>query len=51
MKRAKVLNTTLETGIEKLKPIWDALNGEIDYFVIRAVICKNQLMHREINKT
>jgi ATP-dependent DNA helicase RecQ len=39
----QVLSATLDTGGEKLKPIWEALNKEIDYFVIQAVICKNQL--------
>ncbi|MBB6445644.1 DNA helicase RecQ [Bacillus benzoevorans] len=39
----KVLNAIQLCGIEKLKPLWEALNGEIDYFVIQTVICKNQL--------
>jgi ATP-dependent DNA helicase RecQ len=39
----KVINAIQLCGIEKLKPIWEALNGEIDYFVIQTVICKNQL--------
>ena len=44
----RVAETVLELKPEKLKPIWEALNGEIDYFVIQAVMCKNQLT---LNKT
>jgi ATP-dependent DNA helicase RecQ len=40
----RVLNAIQLCGIEKLKPIWEALNGEIDYFVIQTIICKNQLI-------
>ena len=39
----RVLEAIQETGGEKLKPIWEALNGEIDYFTIQAVMCKNEL--------
>ncbi len=39
----KVMSAIQSCGIEKLKPIWEALNGEIDYFVIQTVMCKNQL--------
>ena len=39
----RVLEALQETGGEKLKPIWEALNGEIDYFTIQAVMCKNEL--------
>ena len=39
----RVLVALQETGGEKLKPIWEALNGEIDYFTIQAVMCKNEL--------
>lgn len=38
----RVLNTILEVKSDRLKPIWEALNGEVDYFVIQAVMCKNQ---------
>lgn len=37
----KVLKAIQSCGIEKLKPIWEALDGEVDYFTIQAVICKN----------
>ncbi len=40
----RILDTIVELDSDKLKPIWDALNGEIDYFVIQAVICKNQIL-------
>jgi ATP-dependent DNA helicase RecQ len=39
----RIVETFLVIGSDKLKPIWEALNGEIDYFVIRAVLCKNEL--------
>ncbi|KAA9023176.1 DNA helicase RecQ [Niallia endozanthoxylica] len=39
----RVLDAMGITGGEKLKPIWEALNGEIDYFIIQAVMCKSQL--------
>ncbi|MCQ6273476.1 DNA helicase RecQ [Bacillus sp. V3B] len=39
----KVLQAIHETGGEKLKPIWEALDGEIDYFTIQAVMCKTQM--------
>lgn len=38
----KVMNAVRLCGMDKLKPIWEALNGEIDYFIIQSVICKNQ---------
>ena len=39
----RVLDVLREVDSDKLKPIWEALNGDIDYFVIQAIICKNQL--------
>jgi len=39
----RVLEAVKKSGGEKLKPIWEELNGEIDYFVIQAVLCKSQL--------
>ncbi|CAM5220327.1 DNA helicase OS=Ureibacillus acetophenoni OX=614649 GN=SAMN05877842_1078 PE=3 SV=1 [Ureibacillus acetophenoni] len=39
----RVLDVIIELDTDKLKPIWEALNGEIDYFVIQAVISKNKL--------
>ncbi|WP_338470442.1 DNA helicase RecQ [Niallia sp. XMNu-256] len=39
----KVLEILSEMETDKLKPIWEALNGEVDYFVIQAVICKSQM--------
>ncbi|WP_338451436.1 DNA helicase RecQ [Niallia oryzisoli] len=39
----RVLEAIKMAGGEKLKPIWEALNGEIDYFIIQAVMCKSQL--------
>ena len=39
----RVLDTIRDSNSDKLKPIYEALNGEIDYFVIQAIICKNQL--------
>ena len=39
----RILNTIREMETDKLKPIWEALHAEIDYFVIQAVLCKNQL--------
>lgn len=40
-----VLNAVHELGSNhKLKPIRDALNGEVDYFVIQAVLCKNHII-------
>lgn len=40
----KVLKAIQLCGAEKLKPIWETLDGEVDYFVIQAVICKNKLL-------
>lgn len=40
----RILLTFREIGGDKLKPIWEALNGEIDYFVIQAILGKNQLL-------
>jgi ATP-dependent DNA helicase RecQ len=37
----KVIEAINEVGMEKLKPIWERLNGEIDYFIIQAVMLKN----------
>lgn len=42
----RIMDTIRELKTDKLKPIWEALNGEIDYFVIQAVICKNQLVYK-----
>ena len=39
----QVLQAIHETGGEKLKPIWEALDGKVDYFTIQAVMCKNQI--------
>lgn len=39
----RVLKTILDINSDRLKPIWDALDGEIDYFVIQAIICKSQI--------
>ncbi|XTP53578.1 DNA helicase RecQ [Niallia sp. Krafla_26] len=39
----RVLETILVINSDRLKPIWEALNGEVDYFVIQAIICKNQI--------
>nr|WP_106781036.1 DNA helicase RecQ [Lysinibacillus timonensis] len=39
----RVMKVILELDSDKLKPIWEALNGEIDYFIIQAVITKNRL--------
>lgn len=39
----KVLDVLIELDTDKLKPIWEALNGEVDYFTIKAVISKNRL--------
>lgn len=38
----RVLNVIQEIDSDKLKPIWEALDGDVDYFIIKAVICKNQ---------
>ena len=38
-----ILQTVDELGADKLKPIKDALPEEIDYFVIKAVLCKANL--------
>ncbi|HWJ03665.1 MAG TPA: helix-turn-helix domain-containing protein, partial [Verrucomicrobiae bacterium] len=38
-----VLAAIRELGAEKLKPLKEALPEEIDYFTIRAVICKHNL--------
>ena len=40
---SRVLDTIRDSNSDKLKPIYEALNGEIDYFIIQAIICKNQL--------
>lgn len=37
----QVLEAVNRVGIEKLKPIKDELNADIDYFIIKAVIAKN----------
>jgi len=39
----KIIDTIQELQSDKLKPIWDAFDGVFDYFVIKAVICKNQI--------
>lgn len=38
-----VLEAIQLTGAEKLKPIWEKLNGEVDYFAIQAVMSKNEM--------
>lgn len=40
----RVLDAINKVGLEKLKPIYEALNREVDYFVIQSVICKNGLL-------
>lgn len=42
----KIIDTIQELQSDKLKPIWDALDGVFDYFVIKAVICKNQISNK-----
>ncbi|WP_409347291.1 DNA helicase RecQ [Paenibacillus sp. MBLB4367] len=42
-----VLEAVERLGADKLRPIKDALPPEIDYFTIKAVIAKQQLMHTE----
>lgn len=37
---AQILDTVHQLGVEKLRPLKDALPDEIEYFAIRAVICK-----------
>ncbi|WP_071395963.1 DNA helicase RecQ [Bacillus tuaregi] len=36
----RVIAAIESVGGEKLKPIWEELNGEVDYFIIQAVMCK-----------
>jgi len=40
---SRIIDITTEIQSDKLKPIWEALNGEVDYFVIQAVLCKNKI--------
>jgi ATP-dependent DNA helicase RecQ len=37
---ALILDTVNQLGADKLRPLKDALPGEVEYFAIRAVICK-----------
>lgn len=37
---SRIMQAIEETGAEKLKPIKEALPLEVDYFAIRAVLCK-----------
>lgn len=39
-----ILDTVRDLGSEKLRPLKDALPDEVDYFAIRAVICKYGIM-------
>ena len=39
----KVLDIMIELDTDKLKPVWEALDGDIEYFVIQAIISKNRL--------
>ncbi|MBP3040775.1 DNA helicase RecQ [Bacillaceae bacterium Marseille-Q3522] len=39
----KVMEAYRTIGGDKLKPIWEQLNGKIDYFVIKAVLLKDRL--------
>lgn len=41
-----IVETISEIGAEKLRPIKDALPEEIDYFAIKAVMFKHNLMHQ-----
>lgn len=40
----RVLDMMKELDTDKLKPIWEALKGEIDYFIIKAIISKNKII-------
>ncbi len=39
----RIINALNELQSDKLKPLWESLNGEVNYFEIQAVICKNKI--------